>query len=70
MSGAVGMSMVGAFFIKLKGEPRVSIRKHCDIYIVCKTSSEKKIKHLTEIMADAGRNKALAETIKNYIENE
>lgn len=70
MAGAVGSSMVGLYFGKYKGEPRVFVRKYLDIYLVCKTCPEKKFNKRAEIMADAGRNKDLAELIKNHIEAE
>jgi hypothetical protein len=64
MSGAVGSSMVGHYFGKLKDEPKISIRKYCDIYLICKQDTkDKKLKKLTQIVIDVGRDERLAESI-------
>jgi len=68
MGGAVGMSMVGAYFGRLPNEDTISIRKYCDIYLVCKFNPKDKRFKRTEIVADAGRNEKLAIEIKRLLE--
>jgi hypothetical protein len=68
MGGAVGMSMVGAFLGRLPNEDTISIRKYCDIYLVCKYNPKDKKLKRTEIVADVGRNEKLALVIKTLLE--